>query len=214
MLKTTVDMAFSREEELEFLRANDFGQLIVLTDSPAPLVTPLHFTLLGEHAIETHLHRNNPMLEAVKVNPAVTLAVIGAYVYIPTAWNGDEGADPQWSAPTSYYGAVQVQGEAEIVSEPNDLAALINRQMTHFQPEGGYHEVVADSSPFGRMLLAIRGIRFEIRSITSKFKFGGNRTPAHRERIADHLLKRDGPLDRQAHQLVLQRSALHAERTP
>ena len=214
MLKTAVDGAFSAEEWLEFVRANNFGQLISTMggDTP-PLITPLHFTLGDDNVIEMHLHRNNPMLASLAVNPEATLAVIGAHVYIPTTWNGDEGDDPAWSAPTSYYAAVQVRGETEIVSRPDEMAALLNRQMRHLQPEGGYHEVVADSSPFGRMLVAILGVRLKVRSVDAKFKFGGNRSGAHRQRVARHLAERDGVLDREAMREVLRRDDLHAAQT-
>jgi hypothetical protein len=139
-------------------------------------------------------------------------AVLDADVYIPTQWNAPARTDPQWSAPTSYYAAVQAVGRAAVVDDPAELAALLTRQMGQMQPEGGHAPVAPGPTPFGRMLAGIRGLRLEIEEVRAKFKFGGNRTAAHQGDVAARLAERDGPGDRAARAHLLRRAAGAPER--
>lgn len=125
--------------------------------------------------IEFHLHRRNPVWEPLRRTGKAVLSVPGADAYIPTHWNASPGDDPKWSAPTSYYAAVQLIGHIEILHAHQDLADLLNRQMKRFQPEGGYHPVEPGNSPFGRMLSGILGAKLLIEDVRAKFKFGANR---------------------------------------
>ncbi|MBI3662615.1 MAG: FMN-binding negative transcriptional regulator [Acidobacteria bacterium] len=191
MLKSKYDVSHSDQEWRDFLLANDFGQLIATgRDREQPVVTPTHFIFDGQSIIELHVHRLNPVIQAIYERNSVLFSVIGAYVYIPTQWNVEAGTDPEWSIPTSYYAAVQAAGQATIVDDPGELSGLLNRQMRHFQPEGGYHPVEPGMNPHGRMLGAICGVRISIQGVEAKFKFGGNRMPAHRTRVAACLAAR------------------------
>lgn len=53
----------------------------------------------------------------------------------------------------------------------------------------------APDAPDRRLLPGIRGIEFTITGVRAKFKFGGNKTAADRERIGTRLAGRGGPLD-------------------
>ncbi len=206
MLRTAVDDALSDHEWQELLLSHDFGQLIATGASGALVVTPSHFLFDGEHTVELHVHRANPILPALRVARTATLAVVAAHAYIPTQWNADDGQDPMWAAPTSYYAAVQVRGAVEIVDDFHTLADLLRRQMAHFQPEGGHSAIEAGPNPFGRMLVAIRGIRLHVEAVEAKFKFGGNRTREHRLRIAQRLAERGHPRDFEAREHLLRRT--------
>ncbi len=54
-----------------------------------------------------------------------------------------------------------------------------------------------------RQLPRIRGLRLDVQQVRAKAKYGGNKTPEHRARIAERLAERDGPMDRQARELLL-----------
>lgn len=206
MLKTALDAALSDQEWRGFLQANDFGQVIATgRQRDLPVVTPTHFLFDGEGTVELHVHHLNPLLQAISERKTVMLSVVGADAYIPTAWNAEAGADPLWSPPTSYYAAVQACGEASIVGDAWELAGLLNRQLRHFQPEGGYHPVEPGANAFGRLLPYIRGVRIHIAVVEAKFKFGGNRTPAHRHRVANLLATRATRHDAEARLHVLRR---------
>ncbi|MFI5254272.1 MAG: FMN-binding negative transcriptional regulator, partial [Candidatus Limnocylindrales bacterium] len=51
----------------------------------------------------------------------------------------------------------------------------------------------------------IRGVRLAVRSAQAKFKFGGNKSAAHRLLIAERLQERGRPLDLEARDYLLRR---------
>lgn len=185
---------------------HDFGQVIGPgSGRDMPVIVPTHFVYDGDHTLEMHFHRSNPVWAALHERPAAILSVIGAYTYIPTAWNADPGEPPEWGVPTSYYGTVQATAEAAIVDEPGELAELLSRLLRHFQPEGGHFPVEAGDNPYGRQLGAIRGLRLRISSVRAKFKFGNNKSVAHRHQIAERLKQRASGLDLEARAHLLRR---------
>jgi transcriptional regulator len=209
------DAALDEREWREFLAARDFGQLVVSGHGrDVPIIVPTHFVFDGERTIRLHLARPNPAWEAIAENPMVVLAVIGAYTYIPTSWNADPGAPVEYGIPTSYYAAVQAICRASVVDEPAALARIIETQLAHFQPEGGHAPVAPGDTIYGKNLAAIRGLELAIVDVRAKFKFGGNKTPEHRLRIAERLAARDRGNDRDAREQLLRRHRAMPVRSP
>lgn len=163
------------------LREFDFGQLIAPggPERELPVVVPSHFTFDGDHTIELHLARPNPVWRALAERPRALLTVIADYVYIPAAVNADVDKDPALGVPTSYYAAVQGAVDVEIIDDPSAKAALLARALKHFEP--------ADS---GRLTPSI-----EV----------GNASVEHRAEIAAALQARNGPRDDSARRRLLSR---------
>ena len=206
MLKTAADEAVDDQEWKNFVAMQDFGQIIAFGIARRhPIVTPCHYVFDGDKKVELHLHRANPLLKAIAESPYVMFSLIAAHVFIPGYWNYAEGSDPAWAAPTSYYAAVQAMGTAQVIDDPQAISDLLNRQMERFQPEGNHHAVEPGDSPFGQMLRSIRGVCMTVAEVNVKFKFGGNHSTAHRLRIADLLLARNGPGDVDAREHLLRR---------
>lgn len=190
------------------LHVFDFGQLIAPggPDRDLPVVVPTHFIFDGEHTVELHLARANPVWRALAERPRALLAVVADYVYVPAAVNADPGEDPTLGVPTSYYAAVQAEVDVEIVDDPVAKAAILTRQLSHFEPEDS--ERVApgvDVESDWRLMPGIRGLRLTITGVNAKFKYGGNKTQEHRAEIATALQIRNGPLDAAARRRVLNR---------
>lgn len=197
------DAPLDDAEWREFLAAHDFGELIVPgRDRDLPIVVPTHFVWDGDREVLLHLARPNPVWDALAERPRAMLSVFGAYTYIPGHWNQDE-----YGVPTSYYAAVQLACDAEVVDDPERVAAILERQLAHFQPEGLHAPVTAGESRYGKLLPAIRGIRLTVTDVRAKLKFGTNRTVQHREAIAVKLGERGRPLDLEARTHVLDRMA-------
>lgn len=149
-------------EEAEWQRwlaVRDFGQLVVNgVEGEPPHVQPLHFAYDAERGeAVTHLARPHPMWPALLADPEVVLSVVDDYVYVPGPWQADPGQPPEHGTPTSFYAAVQLRCRAHVVDDPAEKAELLNRQVGHFQPEGGTVRVAVDEMPYGRMLSGIRG---------------------------------------------------------
>ncbi|MBI3522699.1 MAG: FMN-binding negative transcriptional regulator [Chloroflexi bacterium] len=206
MLIRRHDAARDDKEWRDFLLAHDFGQLIASGKGrDVPVVVPTHFVYDGDRTIRLHLAGPNPIWDALAASPHVLLSVIDAYTYIPTGWNANAGMPVEHGIPTSYYAAVQAIGRAAVIDDPEGVAAILRTQLAHFQPEGGHAEVRADAAPYASSLSGIRGIVIDINEVRAKFKFGGNKAPAHRRRIAELLERRHGPRDLLAREHLLRR---------
>ncbi|MEM6782730.1 MAG: FMN-binding negative transcriptional regulator [Bacteroidota bacterium] len=179
-----------------------------------PFVVPTHYVYdperrEGKHGvIEFHLHRGNPVFQPLAGDDRAVFAVLAADTDIPTDWNRDEGADPAWSAPTSYFAAVQALGRATVIDDEAEKAAVLNRQFARLQPEGGHHAVEPGANPFGKMLGGIRAVRLTVDDVRVKIKVGGNRTRTVQERIATHLTERADGRDLAARAHLVRRSGL------
>ena len=53
----------------------------------------------------------------------MVLSVAGDWAYIPAAWKAIADEDPRYGIPTTYYGAVQVTGPAQVIDEHADRLA-------------------------------------------------------------------------------------------
>jgi len=196
------------DEWREVLLAFDFGQLIAPggPDRDLPVVVPTHFIFDGQHTVELHLARPNPVWRALAERPRALLTVVADYVYVPAAINADAGDDPTLGVPTSYYAAVQAEVDVEIVDDPAAKAAILARQLSHFEPEDSARVTPGvDVESDRRLMPGIRAMRLTITGVNAKFKFGGNKTQEHRAQIAAALNGRNGPMDPAAARRVLSR---------
>ncbi len=201
MLIRRHDEPLSDAEWRSFLADHDFGELIAPgVGHDLPIVVPTHFIYDGDKTVLLHLARPNPVWEALAERPRALLSVFGAYTFVPGHWNQDE-----YGVPTSYYAAVQLACDAEIVDEPAQIAAILERQLAHFQPEGKHARVEPGDNPYGKLLGSIRGIRLSVTDVRAKFKFGANRTVEHREAVAAKLAERGRPLDVEARANLVRR---------
>ncbi|MEQ8148014.1 FMN-binding negative transcriptional regulator [Streptomyces sp. OP7] len=180
-----------------WLAAHDFGQLAV-NGAPGepPHVQPLHFAYDAERGeAVTHLARPNPLWPAVEASPDVLLSVVDDYAFVPGPWQAGPGDPPEHGVPTSLYAAVQLHCRAHLVDDPAEKAELLNRQVGHFQPEGGSARAAVGEAPYGRLLSGIRGLRLEVTEVRAKFKYAGKRSQAVRDRISEGLATRAHPRD-------------------
>ena len=195
------DAALTDAEWRAFLADHDFGDLIVPgAGRDLPVVVPTHFIYDGDKTVLLHLAQPNPVWEALAERPRALLSVFGAYTYIPGHWNQDE-----YGVPTSYYAAVQLACDAEVLDDPAQIAAILERQLAHFQPEGKHAPVEPGDNRYGKLLGSIRGIRLSVTDVRAKFKFGANRTVEHRRVVAAKLAERGRPLDIEARANVMRR---------
>jgi transcriptional regulator len=187
------------------LARTDFGQLVTagLVDG-YPVVVPTHFLYDGDATVLLHLARPNPVWAALDADPHVVLALTEDYAYVEAAWNANPGTDPDLGVPTSYYTGVQLLCTAEVVDDPAEKAAILSAQLSHFEPEGSTRVTPSpDVESDRRQLPGIRGLRLHVESVRAKAKYGGNKTAEHRAEIAEHLAERDGPMDREAREHLL-----------
>lgn len=196
MLVHPWDAAHDEQEWRRWLaEGHDFGQLVAVDPDRRPVVQPTHFVLDGDRVL-LHLARPNPIWRALEDDPRCVLSIVDDYAYIPGPWRVEGDTPTSSGVPTSHYASVQLSGEAELVDDPAAKAALLQRQVEHFQPAGGTAEIAAHDGPFHRMLKGIRGVVLHVESVTAKFKYGDNKSVSLQDSVAHRLIERDGPRDR------------------
>lgn len=186
----------SVEDWHALLPGHDFGQLVTAANVEGwPVIVPTHFIVEGEEVL-LHLARPNPIWKALDADPRVVLALTGDYTYVDASMNTDPGEDPELGVPTSYYTALQLHGTATVVDDPDQKAAILARQLAHFEPADSTRVTPATSVESDRRVLpGIRGIRIRIDHVRAKQKYGGNKPDEQRREIAARLANRGGPGD-------------------
>jgi transcriptional regulator len=187
-----VDSGIGEDEWRDFVTAQGFGHLVAAgRGREVPVVVATQFVLDGDE-IFLHLVGKNPILEAMAEQPRVLMSVAGDWAFIPSAWKAIGDEDPLLGVPTTYYTAVQLEGVAVILSDPDEVAAVLRRQLAAIQPDVEIADPLAAHEP---QLRTIRGIRIAVEQVRAKFKYGGNVDVAHREAVIGELERRGGPGD-------------------
>ena len=174
------DAAISDEEWRSWLLGQQVGTLVCPAED-LPVVVPTHFVWTGEHVL-LHLARPNPALTALAARPRAVFNVHGDWAYVPSYAKAVGDEDPALGIPTSYYTAVTLECDAELL-EGEELLEVLRVQLAAFEPGSG----VADPEVHRRRLPGILGVRLTPVSVRAKLKYGGNVDEAHRARAAAHL---------------------------
>jgi transcriptional regulator len=196
MFIAPVDATLGESEWRAFVESHPFGHLVAPggRDRQIPVVVPTQFVLAGQ-TVWLHLVRANPVFGALAENPQVLLSVADDWAFIPSSWKAIDDEDPALGIPTTYYGAVQLVGQARVHDErvaPGSVAEILRRQLTAFQPDV---EIADPSEAHAAKLLGILGIEIRLEEVSAKFKYGGNVDLAHRRVVVSRLERRQGPGD-------------------
>ena len=189
-----------------WLAPRDFGLLAVNgPGGAAPVLVPTHFLFDGGQDVLLHLARPNPVWAAIEADPRVTLAVTDDYAFVPGPWRAADGTPPEEGVPTSYYASVHLVCSATVVDDPAEKAALLDRQVRHFQPDTEHRTIIPGQAPFGRMLSGIRGLRLRIDEVLPKFKYDDKKPADLQTAVAERLDERARPSDAGARIQLLRR---------
>src|ERR1700683_2951965 len=185
MFIAPADATRGEDEWRSFLTSHPFGHLVA-PGGPGralPVVVPTQF-VLEDRTVWLHLVRANPIFAALAENPRVLLSVADDWAFIPSSWKAIGDEDPALGIPTTYYGAVQLEGIATVAVEPSEVAAVLRRQLQALQPE----VPVADPElAHYQKLRAIRAITISVDTVRAKFKYGGNVDADHRKSVIARL---------------------------
>jgi transcriptional regulator len=182
------DSARCEDEWRSFLESQQFVTIIAPgANRDFPVVAPAHFVLEKPDVVAVHYNRANPIWAALEERPVAMVVMHDLVRYIPSSWNARPGKPIENGVPTSYYAALQLACDAEIIDDHEQLAVVLRALVERFQPEGGLAPIEAESPPYGQLMNGIRGLRLTIRDANAKFKFGDNTTPRHRRAIIARL---------------------------
>jgi transcriptional regulator len=196
------DAALSDAECWDFVRAQGFGHLIAPGEGrDLPVVVPTQFVVPSDDEVVLHLAAPNPVWDALTERPRALLSVAGDWAYIPTAWKAIGDEDPRLGIPTTYYAAVQLECDAEIVDDDAGKLAILRTQLRTLQPDIDS----ADPQAHAARLSGIHGLRLTVTGRRAKFKFGGNVDTEHRLAVAALLDRRGRAGDAAARTHLLRR---------
>ena len=107
--------------------------------------------------------------------------------------------------PTSYYATVQLSCDARVVDDPAEKAAILSRQLSHFEPAGGYVEPDPAHEHFRRRLPGIRGLVLTVTGGAGEVQVRRQQGAGAPRAAGRRLAERDGPADARARDHLLRR---------
>ncbi len=188
----------SRYKELDpemieqFLRANDFATLVSF-DGQKPVATHLlvDFQRLqdGSLVLNGHMARANKQWHTFDAGHEVLTIFLGPHTYISPRWYNHTNV-PTWN-----YMAVHVYGTARVITEHDELYALLSRLVDRHEGHSGatppYRMESLPEDFATQQMLAIVGFQIEIARMEASFKLSQNRDQASYDNVVTELYRRD-----------------------
>ncbi len=164
-----------------FIEQHSFGVLVSQVDGQ-PFAT--HLPLLLDRAdgasgtLVGHMARANPQWQ--QLAPQTALVVFsGPHAYISPTWYAAENTVPTWN-----YTAVHATGTVQLVENPLELRAIVDRSTAVYESAFAKPWTMeADERFVERMLAQIVGFRIVIARLEGKFKLNQNHSVERRERV-------------------------------
>ena len=176
--------AAQRNQNLDFVRAREFGILTVNGEN-TPLISHIPFRLNEEgSAIELHLVRSNPIVRTAKTPIDGVIGVTGPHSYVSPDWYGIDDQVPTWN-----YVAVHLHGRLEQL-EQTELLPLLNRLSDRFEgylDKAPWKTEKVDEEALQRMLRMIVPFRFHIEDVLGTWKLNQNKDDTVRLAAADQV---------------------------
>ncbi|WP_342562807.1 pyridoxamine 5'-phosphate oxidase family protein [Paenibacillus sp. FSL R7-0345] len=185
------EFKIEQEEEITaFLQGMSFGFLGTADEQGFPRVTPLNFVYSEGHFYFHGSHAGGKM-DSIRQQMQVCFTVADEYALIPSYFS-----DPELACPaTAYFKSVTAYGQAEIVEDLTEKAAVLTLFMQKLQPEGGYLPITADDPKYRPRLKGVAVVRITPDELTAKFKFGQNLKEDGRADVMRGLTERGGARD-------------------
>jgi len=175
----------------EILDTAEVGYMGVLTPDGYPRVVPVNFVRVGE-IIYLHGANEGEKYESLKASDKVTFLVSVPLSVIPSYWISVKSA----GGATQFFKSVQMNGRAFFVEALTEKAAVLQKLMDKYQPEGGFKEITHNDKMYTNLLknTAVIGIRAE--KVTVKVKVGQQYPEERRRALIEKLEDRDRGVDR------------------
>jgi transcriptional regulator len=188
----------SRYKELDpdvieqFLRANDFATLVSF-DGQRPIATHLLVDFQhradGALVLNGHMARANKQWHSFDAVQEVLTIFSGPHTYISPRWYNHTNV-PTWN-----YMAVHVYGTPRVITEHDELYALLSRLVDKHEGRSGANPTYRmDSLPaeYARQQMqAIVGFQVEISRMEASFKLSQNRDRESYDNVVAELYRRE-----------------------
>ncbi len=181
-----------------FVAGQRHGTLIATAPDGYPQTSILPFVKTGD-TIELHGVQEDPTFRAMQASGRATFLVSDFLAFTPHDW-----VDPRDAGKaTLHFRAVAFECDAEVSTEPAEVARALARLLASHEP-GASYERMEDGQFYGGRLRRLAVARLRVRQTRTKFKVGPAASAAVKLGVAEHLRERGEPGDARAADLIEQ----------
>ena len=172
----------SIEKLTEFLQTEHIGRVATIDKKGFPFVAPMNF-VFHRGLVYIHGFPRGEKYENIKLNSKCGFEVDKELAFLPSYF-----FEPPTDASLTdtLYVSVVIKGYAELVTNNEEKAEVLNQLMQKYQTESGYE-------PLNPQMATIRGvglIKIKPETITGKYKLGKYWNEKDKIRIATRIMER------------------------
>ena len=172
----------SKEKIVEFLKTEHTGRIATIDKDGFPFVAPMNF-VYNNDAIYIHGFPRGEKYDNIKLNSKCGFEVDKELAFLPSYF-----FEPPTDASLTdtLYVSVVIKGCAELVTDNEEKAEILNKLIAKYQTEGGYESLRSD-------MATVRGVnlmKIKPEIITGKYKLGKYWDPKDKMRIATRIMER------------------------
>jgi transcriptional regulator len=187
-----------RRNILEFIRQNEFATL-VLFDGEKPIASHLLVEVVedGERVnIYGHMSRANPLWKLFESDREALVIFQGPHTYISATWY-DHVNVPTWN-----YISVHAYGRPSLVTDHNEMYALLSRLVERHEADHTYRMETLPQDFVEKEMKGIAAFKVEVTRLEAAFKLSQNRNDTDYQNIIIELEKREDELSTQVAQAM------------
>jgi len=165
-----------------FMEQNSFAILFSQQgDKPCATHLPLLLNKDGGY-LYGHMAKTNPHWK--NINGEVLVVFSGAHSYISSSWYETRESVPTWN-----YTAVHVYGHVEFIKEHEELLAIVDESVSHYESSmtNPWSMSQADPAFIANLSKGIIGFKIHISKIEGKWKLSQNHSKERQERVIHAL---------------------------
>jgi predicted FMN-binding regulatory protein PaiB len=177
-----------------FVDAHILATLVTVGDDGTPHVGFYPFVRRGD-GFELHLALGDPQLDDLRARPRCSVAFHRPLAFVPSHWTDHQDAR---HADTFHQSAL-FEGAADVVDDPDAVAAHMTVLLGRYQPEGGHRPfATGDDGFYAASYRRLAVVRVRVDAARTKFKVGQLMKASARENVADSLRTRGEGRDAEA----------------
>ena len=193
-----------RNEIVEFLKQNEFATLVTC-DGSKPIASHLLMEVIEEDGsllINGHMSKANPQWKTFAQNPEVLVIFQGPHAYISPTWYNHVNV-PTWN-----YQSVHVYGSPRIVTEQDEMRAMLSRLIARNEGDPSYRMETLPADFVLKEMAGVVAFQVEATRIEANYKLSQNRDDESYWSVVSHLEERQ---DAMSHEVA---NAMKKNRTP
>lgn len=183
-----------REEDVQsvlaFLRENEFTTLVV-NDGKRPVASHLLMEVVEEDGnimIFGHMSRANPLWKLLDPNREVLVIFQGPHAYISATWYNHVNV-PTWN-----YVSVHAYGKPELVTEHDEVYALLSRLVKRHEGASDYRMESLPQDFVEKEMKGVVAFKLDVTRLEAAYKLSQNRNDEDYKNIIIELERREDEL--------------------